>query len=92
MPGECRCGPGEDLEGADRRFLGHRRQGTAPREPYARPASSPVADAQPQLADGTDLAADDEQQARNTEAMSREDRVPDAGSAPALAPSGSAPA
>ncbi|CAK0884433.1 unnamed protein product [Prorocentrum cordatum] len=50
----------------------HKRNQHHTDEPELHPHKRPVADAQPQLADGTDLAADDEQQARNTEAMSRE--------------------
>ena len=76
MPGECRHGPGGDLDSArhERRILGQRRTGAAPREPSIRPASSPASSAQPQIADGTDLASEDEQQAMAREAMMREDR------------------
>ena len=75
--GECRYGPGGDLEQPERRLLGQRRTGAALREPSTRPSSSPVASAQPQLADGTDLAKEDEEQAMSRAALMREDR-PDA--------------
>ena len=79
LPGECSFGTDGE---AGPRIAGQHRSGAAPREPSIRPARSPVADAQPQLPDGTDLAGDDEQQARDQAAMANEDRSATVGSEP----------